>query len=396
MDKVDILVAPFPWFGGKRKVAGIVWSRFAGITNYVEPFFGSGAMLLCRPEIVGTETVNDLDGYVANFWRAVQHDPEAVVEYADNPVNENDLTARHIWLVNEGRERIASLEGDPDFFDAKVAGWWVWGICCWIGGGFCSGKGPWTSEKGQRVHLDAGRGVNRQCVHLGDAGRGVNRQCVHLGGAGRGVNRKRVHLGDAGRGVNRQCVHLGAGRGVNRKRVHLGAGRGVNRKRVHLGDAGRGQCETSRAALVAWMSALADRLRLVRVCCGDWHRVLGPTPTFKLGLTGVFLDPPYGAEANRDMGIYATDSGTVAGEVLTWCKENGDNPKLLIALCGYEGEHNVLADAGWKTVEWKAAGGYGSQGQADTRGKANAARERIWFSPACVSGNKENDLWPSQ
>jgi site-specific DNA-adenine methylase len=37
------LKAPFPWFGGKSKVAPIVWERFGDVQNYVEPFFGSGA-----------------------------------------------------------------------------------------------------------------------------------------------------------------------------------------------------------------------------------------------------------------------------------------------------------------------------------------------------------------
>lgn len=44
-----MLRAPFPWFGGKRKVAEEVWRRFGRVENYVEPFFGSGAVLLGRP-----------------------------------------------------------------------------------------------------------------------------------------------------------------------------------------------------------------------------------------------------------------------------------------------------------------------------------------------------------
>ncbi|MFK5173473.1 DNA adenine methylase, partial [Propionibacterium freudenreichii] len=63
------LDAPFPYFGGKRRVAPEVWRRFGDVKNYVEPFFGSGAVLLGRPEThtSGIETINDLDGYVANF-----------------------------------------------------------------------------------------------------------------------------------------------------------------------------------------------------------------------------------------------------------------------------------------------------------------------------------------
>ena len=43
-----MLKAPFPWFGGKSRVADIVWDRFGKVDNYVEPFFGSGAVLLAR------------------------------------------------------------------------------------------------------------------------------------------------------------------------------------------------------------------------------------------------------------------------------------------------------------------------------------------------------------
>jgi hypothetical protein len=148
------------------------------VANYVEPFFGSGAVLFNRPEpFSGNETINDLDGFVANFWRAVKLSPGGVAENADHPVNENDLHARHAWLVAQRDSLRPKLEGDPDWHDAKIAGWWVWGVSSWIGSGFCSGRGPWGVDE------------NRQLVHLGDNGRGVNRQLVHLGDNGRGVNR---------------------------------------------------------------------------------------------------------------------------------------------------------------------------------------------------------------
>jgi len=120
------LDAPFPWFGGKRRVADVVWQRFGDVPNYVEPFFGSGAVMLNRPSWHqhSKETVNDKDGYIANFWRALQHDPEQVAFHADNPVNENDLHARHVWLVQQRDTLTARLEGDADFYDAKIAGWW--------------------------------------------------------------------------------------------------------------------------------------------------------------------------------------------------------------------------------------------------------------------------------
>jgi site-specific DNA-adenine methylase len=333
--------APFPWFGGKSKVAEIVWERFGDVQNYVEPFFGSGAILLNRPTEPGIETVNDLDCMVANFWRALQHDPDAVADAADWPVNEADQHARHLWLCSqeEFRER---MKVDPEYYDAKIAGWWVWGQCIWIGSGWCSVQLP----------------------HLGDAGRGVNRQLPHLGDAGRGVNRKRPHLGDAGCGVNRQRPHLGPG--------GIGTVQDVDNRR--------------EGGIYAYMNELAERLRRVRVCCGDWSRVCGPTPTVKLGLTGVFLDPPYADAADRTDALYSSDSLTVANEVREWAIAQGDDPRIRIALCGYEGEHTMPES--WECIEWKARGGYGSQGENQAR--ENSAKERIWFSPHCISGRQAN------
>jgi hypothetical protein len=326
----DALKAPFPWFGGKSRVADIVWERFGDVANYCEPFFGSGAVLLGRPTDPGIETVNDLDCMVANFWRALKHDPEAVARHADWPVNEADQHARHFWLCSqeEFRER---MKVDPGYYDARVAGWWVWGQSIWIGGGWCATQRP----------------------HLGNAGMGIHRKRPHLGNAGMGIHRKRPHLGDAGTGIHR--------------------------KRPHLGNAGTGE------RLLGYMLQLAERMRSVRVCCGEWHRILGPTPTVKNGITGVFLDPPYAAEAGRTEDIYACDSLSIARDVREWAISNGDNPDMRIALCGYEGEHQM--PGAWDCIAWKASGGYGSQGNGN--GRENATKERIWFSPHCLNGRQQ-------
>jgi len=39
------LIAPFPYFGGKRKIASVVWEYLGDPKTYIEPFFGSGAVL---------------------------------------------------------------------------------------------------------------------------------------------------------------------------------------------------------------------------------------------------------------------------------------------------------------------------------------------------------------
>ena len=120
-------------------MSGLVWERFGDVKNYVEPFAGSLAVLLGRPHPPRLETVNDLNGYLSNFWRAVAHDPDEVAHWCDWPVNEADLHARHVWLLERKYPLTDHLMADPDYFDAKLAGWWVWGICAWIGSGWCSG-----------------------------------------------------------------------------------------------------------------------------------------------------------------------------------------------------------------------------------------------------------------
>ncbi len=158
-----LLKAPFPWFGGKSRAADFIWERFGDIPNYVEPFAGSLATLLARPHPAGTETVNDLDCYLANFWRALAAAPDAVAEHADWPVNEADLMARHRWLMAQSGFR-ARLKTEADYYDAKIAGWWVWGLCSWIGSGWCvqrrSGNQPEAPALGRR------REGNRTPLHM--------------------------------------------------------------------------------------------------------------------------------------------------------------------------------------------------------------------------------------
>ena len=310
--------APFPYFGGKSKVADLVWKLLgADCVNYVEPFAGSLAVLLARPGGAGKiETVNDFDGLLANAWRAVSFAPELVAEAADWPVNEADLHARHLWLVGQRESLTSRLMADPDWFDAKAAGWWIWGACAWIGSGWCSGQGPWIAVNGELVD---------------------RRKIPHVGNAGRGINRKLPHVGNAGQGINRQ-------------------GEGVR----------------------AMFAELGERLRRVRVACGDFERVLGPTVTTRHGVTGVFLDPPYDA-GNHDP--YSSSGAGVAARARDWAAANWWDPRLKIVLAGYSGEHDELEALGFRRYEWKAAGGYGAQG--DGRGRANAHRERLWASPSC-------------
>jgi hypothetical protein len=337
--------APFPWFGGKRKVAHEVWRRFGDVDVYAEPFAGSLAVLLGRPttHTRRVETVNDLDGFVSNAWRAILHDPTQTAGWASWPVNECDLHARHAWLTERRADLRARLEGDPDYYDAKIAGWWLWCIACWIGGEMCSGKGPW-----HRVEVAPG---DWQLIRDDREGDGVTRKLIQLGNAGRGVNRGRIYLASAGQGVI-----------------------------------------AGRDGLVDWLTDLSCRLRRVRVACGDWARVVTPSAMAPAvgGVRGIFLDPPYSAEAGRDSRIYSSESLTVAHDVLEWCKTAPTEYR--IALCGYEDEgHEDLEAMGWDVYKWCANGGMSNE-----RGKGsggNNERERIWFSPACIDSHVQRGIF---
>jgi len=91
------------------------------------------------------------------------------------------------------------------------------------------------------------------------------------------------------------------------------------------------------------------------------------------------------------MGLYSKDSGTVSAEVRAWAVAHGDDPRMRIALCGYQGEHDSFPD-GWTAYQWKAKGGYDGQGDGNN---LNRFRETIWFSPACLKG-RQGDLFEEE
>jgi len=270
--------SPFPYFGGKRTVAAAVWARLGSPAQYIEPFCGSAAVLLACPRPAALEVVCDGSGFIANFWRSVKHQPGAVAEWADYPVSHIDLGARHGWLMAQ-RDRIGSAMQDPDWpGDAKVAGWWLWGQCCWIGSGWCD----WF---GQIPHAsDAGMGVQAigRIPHASDAGRGV--QAIG----------KIPHAGNAGRGADALLTSCG------------------------------------RTAW-AWLHRIADRLERVRVVHGDWSRCLNNH--FGGDDTAVFLDPPY-----RSYEALYGKAGAVADAVESWAREN---EHLRIALCGHRDDYKL-------------------------------------------------------
>lgn len=330
--------APFWYFGGKAKVAPVVWQMLGDVQHYVEPFAGSLAVLLRRPQRhrYRLATANDKDGYIANVWRALKYAPNEVARYANWPAIENDLHARHIWLLNQADELVLRLEGNPDYYDAKIAGWWLWCNANWIGSHLCNGDGPWNTDGVRRISI-------------------------------------------------RRIEDVTA-RGVRRQRIHLNSGQGVRRN-----------ITTARQQwLETWFADIARVIEDTRVACGDWTRIVtdGALALSALDKTGIFLDPPY-EHAERNTDVYNHDDVDIALDSAKWAIEKAaDGTRIVYA--GYAGAHveQLLLDAGWGAYAWKAHGGMANNG-ADR--KKNKYRERLWYSPAIVetysSVPKTLSLW---
>lgn len=96
----------FPYFGGKSSIADVIWKHLGDVGSYVEPFFGSGTVLAARPHRVTPSThvelVNDLNGWLVNAWRSVQHDPESVMHHLQTlSYSEADLrAAKSLYIRN--------------------------------------------------------------------------------------------------------------------------------------------------------------------------------------------------------------------------------------------------------------------------------------------------------
>lgn len=347
-----VLKFPAPYYGGKSDAAPCVWAALGDVPQYVEPFCGSCAVLLRRPHPCNrpyySETVNDADGFLVNALRALRSRPEKTAEAASIQVAEAELMSRHLWLLGWAKEgHLERLMADPDWCDPVAAGYWLWGLSCWIGGGWCDGSGPWAVGEDGRVTRRSEPGVSRRRPHVSSNGKGVNHPNLREPGAA---------------------------------------------------NADMEYHPMTMPGLRQWFLRLSARLRHVRILNGDWSRAVtsGATITLSvrkgLGPCGVFLDPPYSEDADRDNCLYRVDSKQVAHDVRDWCLAHGDDPRYRIVLAGYEGEHEQLTRAGWRQVAWFRGGwlkgGYGNLGDGNQQ-----HRERLWLSPHCLRPVEQRGLF---
>ena len=384
-----MLTAPFPYYGGKRRLAPLIWRRLGDPGVYVEPCAGSIACLLARPGGAGPrEIICDTDGGLCNFWRATEYgDPEEVAYWADYPTIHQDLTARHRWLRDWIREHSGRLSEDPEFYDVQVAGWWVWGISLWIGGGWCRD----SDDQRPPVEADSsGRGASAQRLE-----NKIPKMDHKAGGQGVSAQRGEIPSVD-----KRPMCNARSAPGVAAQRTDIppsdkrpyahdrSGGIGVSAQRdqiPHVASERGGQGVSSqrqrRRELTAWFAAIKERMAGVVVLNRSWESALTPTmlqhtPSGPRPIVGVMLDPPYRTN-ERATNIYQSDrdgdSDSIAEATWEWALTHGD--VFRVAYCCHAGD--VAVPDGWEAETTSMAG--------ITRPDRRHRRDMVVFSPACLS-----------
>ena len=109
--------------GSKWNIAGQLVNLIPPHHSYVEPFFGSGAVLFNKP-VSDIETINDLDSNVTNLFRCIQQDSERLARMVmTTPFSREEYDKQ--FKIQEGAICTDSFECAVGFL-----------IKCWQGHGF--------------------------------------------------------------------------------------------------------------------------------------------------------------------------------------------------------------------------------------------------------------------
>ena len=115
--------AAFHYLGSKQRMVPTLRRLLPDkVDFYIEPFFGSGAVLFSR-QPSPSEAVNDIDGRIVNFFRVLRERPDELVEVlrltpwardeweACNESTDDPLEAARRWFVLSWQSRISSGSG---------------------------------------------------------------------------------------------------------------------------------------------------------------------------------------------------------------------------------------------------------------------------------------------
>ncbi len=102
----------FGWYGGKFSHLDWLLPLLPKTTHYCEPFAGSAAVLINR-EPSPVETYNDMDGEVANFFRVLREQKDALIEAIGlTPFSREEFER----AISESTEGLPDLERARRFF----------------------------------------------------------------------------------------------------------------------------------------------------------------------------------------------------------------------------------------------------------------------------------------
>lgn len=357
---------PAVYYGAKGLGAPLAWLLLDGdgkAKAYTEPFAGSCAMLLYREKVLRPETVNDVDGMIMNFFRAVRVDPEGVARAAlEQPVSEVDLHAWHHVMNRERKNLQARMSADPDYCQVRLAGAWLNGQCTWVGGNFGTHVGPWV------VGVDDD-GVPVMCSRTGKG-----EEAYSAAGEGMGIRAAVPYIGDSGRGIWAAVPHISDdGKGIRAAVPHPHPDR--------------------LSWVISLLRKIQSRTSNVRFLCGDWQRVIS-SDHIQTRVTphAYFLDPPYDSNAQEDGAVgthYITDEdgscsigsdgahANLSRAAREWAASVGHKDTHRVVICGRGTEHDELLALGWRKYNWKARNGMNVQGSGAHK------TEMMWASPHC-------------
>lgn len=134
---------PMAYYGGKTRLAARIAELLPAHDHYIEPYAGSLAVLLAKKPS-HMETVNDLDGLLMRFWRALRDKPRELARAcALTPHSRGELTAAR--AVNLHQLADAELDEIGDVEVARL----VWVM-------ISQARGGTMRSTGWRAYIDPG------------------------------------------------------------------------------------------------------------------------------------------------------------------------------------------------------------------------------------------------
>src|SRR5574337_1306942 len=157
--------SPFPWFGGKQRLAPDIIALFPPHLVYVEVFGGGASVLLSKPARV-LDVYNDLDSGLVNFFRCLRDESDRLV-----PLLELTPYSRAEW--QECRSTWFEIEDPVE----RARRWYV--VASQSFGGMIAkdkrpswdhtkstGRGWWGGERLGRMHLNHAASTANRVDHL--------------------------------------------------------------------------------------------------------------------------------------------------------------------------------------------------------------------------------------